>query len=40
VRLKAPDSLDEEALIDYLREAHRIVLEKLARKARTELGIG
>jgi predicted DNA-binding protein (MmcQ/YjbR family) len=39
VKLKSPDSLDDEALIDYLKEAHRIVAEKLTKKVRAELGV-
>jgi predicted DNA-binding protein (MmcQ/YjbR family) len=32
------DSMDDDALKDYLRESHRIVAEKLTRKLRRELG--
>ncbi|WP_425416988.1 MmcQ/YjbR family DNA-binding protein [Oricola indica] len=32
------DSMDDDALKDYLRESHRIVAEKLTRKLRRQLG--
>lgn len=33
------DSMDDDALKDYLRESHRLVAEKLTRKLRRELGL-
>jgi predicted DNA-binding protein (MmcQ/YjbR family) len=39
VKLVSPDALDDDALVDYLKEAHRIVASKLPRKVRTGLGL-
>ena len=39
VKLKSPDALSDEALVDYLKEAHRIVASGLTKKVRTELGL-
>jgi predicted DNA-binding protein (MmcQ/YjbR family) len=40
VRLKSNDSLPDEALTSYVREAHALIAAKLTRKARADLGIG
>jgi len=32
-------SMDDEALCDYLRESHRLVAEKLTRKIKADLGL-
>ncbi len=33
------ETMDDEALKDYLRESHRLVAAKLTRKLRLELGL-
>lgn len=33
------ETMDDDALRDYLRESHRMVVAKLTRKARAELGL-
>lgn len=35
----SPGALDDDALRDYLTEAHRLIAAKLTRKARAELGL-
>lgn len=40
VQLVASDALPDEQLVAYLAVAHRLVAEKLTRKARAELGLG
>ena len=34
------ESMDDDALKDYLRESHRLVASKLTRKMRQQLGLG
>lgn len=34
------ETMDDEALKDYLRESHRLVAAKLTRRLRRELGLG
>ena len=33
------ETMDDDALRDYLRESHRLIVAKLTRKARKELGL-
>lgn len=39
IQRTAPDSMDDAALRDYLRESHRLVAVGLSRKARAGLGL-
>lgn len=37
--LARPGAIEEDLLASYLSEAHRLIAQKLTRKARTELGL-
>jgi len=39
IQRMSADTMDDEALKDYLRESHRLVAAKLTRKLRRELGL-
>jgi predicted DNA-binding protein (MmcQ/YjbR family) len=39
IQRQTADTMDDEALKDYLRESRRLVVLKLSRKARSELGL-
>ena len=39
IQRQTAESMDDEALRDYLRESHRLVAAKLTRQMRTQLGL-
>lgn len=39
IQRQSAEAMDDPALQDYLRESHRLVVAKLTRKIRTELGL-
>lgn len=39
IQRQTPETMDDEALKDYLRESHRLVALKLTRKVRAELNL-
>ena len=39
IQRQTGESVDDEALCDYLRESHALVAAKLTRKARADLGL-
>jgi predicted DNA-binding protein (MmcQ/YjbR family) len=39
IQRQTSQSVDDAALMDYLRESHRLVVLKLTRQARKELGL-
>jgi predicted DNA-binding protein (MmcQ/YjbR family) len=39
IQRQTDESMDDEALKDYLRESHRLVAAKLTKKTRKELGL-
>ena len=38
-KLRPGESMDDAALKDYLHESHRLVAQKLTRKAKAEFGL-
>lgn len=40
IQRQTSQSMDDAALKDYLRESHRLVVRKLTKLARSELGLG
>lgn len=39
IQRQTPETMDDDSLKDYLRESHRLVVLKLTRKVRAELGL-
>lgn len=40
IQRRTDESMPDEALEDYLRESHRLIAQKLTKRARAELGLG